>query len=52
MGLQIASEQEPTITITRNLLMGILPQYIIPSNLYNRCGHAEGILVGGNLSSH
>ena len=29
MGFQIASQQEPTITITRNLLMGILPQYII-----------------------
>ena len=28
------------------------PQYIIPSNPYNRCGHAEGILVGGNLSSY
>ena len=23
-----------------------------PSNPYNRCGHAEGILVGGNLSSY
>ena len=46
MGFQIASQQEPTTTITRNLLMGILPQYIIPSNPYNRCGHAEGILVG------
>ena len=32
--------------------LGILPQYIIPSNPYNRCGHAEGILVGGNLSSY
>ena len=52
MGFQIASQQEPTTTITRNLLMGILPQYIIPSNPYNRCGHAEGILVGGNLSSY
>ena len=31
--------------------MGILPQYSIPANQYNRCGHAEGILVGGNLSS-
>ena len=52
MGFQIASQQEPTTTITRNLLMGILPQYIIPSNPYNRCGHVEGILVGGNLSSY
>jgi muramoyltetrapeptide carboxypeptidase len=52
MGFQIASQQEPTTTITRNLLMGILPQYVIPGNPYNRCGHAEGILVGGNLSSY
>ena len=52
MGFQIASQQEPTTTITRNLLMGILPQYVLRSNPYNRCGHAEGILVGGNLSSY
>ena len=52
MGFQIASQQEPTTTITRNLLMGILPQYVIPGNPYNRCGHAEGILMGGNLSSY
>ena len=51
MGFQIASLQEPTTTITRNMLMGILPQYRFPANQYNRCGHAEGILVGGNLSS-
>ena len=34
MGFQIASQQEPTTTITRNLLMGILPQYVIPGNPY------------------
>ena len=43
MGFQIASQQEPTTTITRNLLMGILPQYVIPGNPYN---------MGGNLSSY
>ena len=52
MGFQIASQQEPTSTITRNLLMGILPHYMIPCNPYNRFGHAEGILVGGNLSCY
>jgi muramoyltetrapeptide carboxypeptidase len=52
MGIQIANQQEPAITITHNLLMGIIPQYVIPGNPYNRCGHAEGILVGGNLSSY
>jgi muramoyltetrapeptide carboxypeptidase LdcA involved in peptidoglycan recycling len=28
-----------------------VPQYKIPGNPYNRIGHAEGILLGGNLSS-
>ena len=51
MAFQIASNQEPATTITRNILFGKLPQYVIPSNPYNRIGHAEGILVGGNLSS-
>ena len=51
MAFQIASNQEPATTITRNILVGKLPQYIIPGNPYNRIGHAEGILVGGNLSS-
>ena len=51
MAFQIASNQEPATTITRNILFGKLPQYIIPGNPYNRIGHAEGILVGGNLSS-
>jgi len=52
MAFQIASNQEPATTITRNILFGKLPQYIIPGNPYNRIGHAEGILVGGNLSSY
>ena len=52
MAFQIASKQEPAITITRNILFGALPQYKVPSSPYNRCGHAEGILVGGNLSSY
>lgn len=52
MAFQIASGQEPATTITRNILFGTLPQYRIPGNPYNRSGHAEGILVGGNLSSY
>ena len=52
MAFQIASCQEPASSITRNILFGNLPQFIIPGNPYNRCGHAEGILVGGNLSSY
>ena len=52
MAFQIASNQEPTSSITRNILFGTVPQYRIPSNPYNRVGHAEGILIGGNLSSY
>ena len=52
MAFQIASQQEPATTILRNLLFGTLPQYKIPGNPYNRIGHAEGILLGGNLSSY
>ena len=52
MAFQIASCQEPASSITRNILFGNLPQFNIPGNHYNRCGHAEGILIGGNLSSY
>ncbi len=52
MAYQIASSQEPATSITRNILFGTLPQYKIPGHPYNRSGHAEGILVGGNLSSY
>ena len=51
MAFQLANGQEPNSTITRDLLFGTIPQYKIPGNDHNRCGHAEGILVGGNLSS-
>lgn len=52
MAFQIAGCQEPATSITRNILFGTLPQYRIPGNSYNRIGHAEGVLVGGNLSSY
>lgn len=52
MAFQIASSQEPATSLTRNILFGTLPQYKVPGNPYNRIGHAEGILVGGNLSSY
>ena len=52
MAFQIGNNQEPANTITRNILFGSLPQYKIPSNPYNQCGHAEGLLIGGNLSSY
>ena len=52
MAFQIASSQEPATTITRHILFGTMPQYSVPFHPYNRCGHADGILVGGNLSSY
>ena len=52
MAFQIASVQEPATSIIRNILFGTIPQYRIQGNAYNRVGHAEGILVGGNLSSY
>lgn len=52
MAFQIAGGQEPATTMLRNILFGTFPQYKIAGNAYNRCGHAEGILVGGNLSSY
>lgn len=52
MAFQLASKQEPATSIVRNILFGTIPQYKIAGNAYNRCGHAEGILVGGNLSCY
>ena len=52
MAFQMAGGQELATTITRDILFGLIPQYEVCSNPYNRCGHAEGILVGGNLSSY
>lgn len=52
MSYQIANGQEPSTTILRNMLFGELPQYRIPANSHNKFGHAEGILIGGNLSSY
>ena len=52
MAFQIAGCQEPITYITHDLLFGTIPQYKIPAHADNRTGHAEGILVGGNLSSY
>ena len=51
MAFQMGGGQEQATAITHDILFGKIPQYEVPSNKYNRCGHAEGILVGGNLSS-
>lgn len=52
MAFQMAEEQELSTSITRDILFGKIPQYEVSNNSYNRCGHAEGILIGGNLSSY
>jgi muramoyltetrapeptide carboxypeptidase len=52
MAFQMAGRQELATNITRDILFGTIPQYEVCSNDYNHCGHAEGILVGGNLSSY
>jgi len=51
LAFQIASGLEPTSTLLKQFLFGTVPQYTVPANPYNHSGHAEGILVGGNLSS-
>ena len=52
MGFQIAYGQGREIPILHDLLFGKVPRYEIPGHANNRCGHAEGILIGGNLSSY
>lgn len=52
MAFQIASSQEPATSLARNILFGTQPQYRIPGHAYNRIGRAEGILIGGNLTSY
>ena len=38
-------------TLLRDLLKGTVPIYDIPKHKYNQKGKAEGILVGGNMST-
>lgn len=42
---------DATCTVMRDLLKGNVPQYELPTHPLNRIGHAEGTLVGGNLST-
>ena len=51
MAYQMAGGQGLATDILRETLFGTIPQYEIPANPYNHCGHGEGILVGGNLTS-
>ena len=38
-----------TNTLLRDLLYGIIPEYVLPAHPLNQTGTASGILVGGNL---
>lgn len=37
--------------LLRDLLMGKVPRYRVPAHRLNRNGHAEGVLVGGNMAT-
>lgn len=52
MAFQMAGEHGLATGITRDILFGTLPQYEVRHSPYDHCGRAEGILVGGNLSSY
>ena len=52
MAYQISAKQEPASSVLRNILFGKVPQYGLVSSSHNQCGRAEGILIGGNLSSY
>ena len=53
MALELAEEEENTDTrLLRDLLFGCVPQYVMPNSPSNHTGHAEGILIGGNLTSY
>jgi len=52
MAMQLAGCQESEYHQLRDVLFGGIPQYILPPHSCNLIGHAEGILVGGNLSSY
>ncbi|MBQ8154100.1 MAG: LD-carboxypeptidase [Prevotella sp.] len=52
MSVDIAEKQGICVQLLHDILFGKVPQYVIPADKRNIPGHAEGILVGGNLSSY
>ena len=44
-----AGGTDATSTLMRDLLMGQVPRYELPIHPQNITGHAQGVLVGGNL---
>jgi muramoyltetrapeptide carboxypeptidase len=51
MAFQMAFSQGIDAEQLRNILFGVIPQYHLPSHSHNICGHGEGVLIGGNLTS-
>jgi len=43
--------EDDNSTFVRDLLLGEVPAYKVPSHEYNREGSAEGVLVGGNMAT-
>jgi len=52
MAMEMVAERSLEKDLLRNMLFGDLPQYTFPTHPCNLLGHAEGILIGGNLSSY
>jgi len=52
MAMQLAAGHVSDYCHLRDVLYGIMPQYELPVHPNNIHGHAEGILIGGNLSSY
>lgn len=47
--VELSATDLPVQTL-KDVLFGKLPTYEVESNVYNRCGDAKGMLVGGNLA--
>ncbi len=52
MAMEMVAERNSDGELLRKLLFGTLPQYTFRPHSCNLLGHAEGILIGGNLSSY
>ncbi len=52
MSMDIAENDGISVGLLHDILFGKVPQYVVPADQRNIPGHAEGVLVGGNLSSY
>lgn len=50
---EIGSDKGPNVSCDalRTLLMGQIPEYVVPAHQCNNIGRAEGTLVGGNIAT-